>query len=284
MNIIELFENAGIYTENLKAFSADDVAKAKQQFENERAQNPGIDANLADNLILAMNEFPRELLFISRNRILYNFLANRNYSRNRFTSDVYISATNEEIKSFIAKFLAKDLDLIFDPLLEKNKFENINDFLIVKEYLPQNSIDNLGRKVGDKLDQVIGIIAANPSMSEGTFKIEFLKYRSFYDLVSHFRSEENDEKIKEIYDKMRSLIVLSSVRNEFLDPMISAMSNYKAVDYKLSKIFQDHKERVEALIEKHAAKESSGMSTWSIIAIIVVVIRLIMLMARLGRA
>lgn len=284
MNIIELFENAGIYTENLRTFTSEDTVKAKQQFDIERSQNPNIDPNLADHLILGMNEFPRELLFISRNRILYNFFAKKNYSRNRFSSDVHISATILEVQAFIERFLAKDLELFFDQDLAKNKFENIDDLLIVKEYLPQSSLNSLSRKVTDKLSEVIRIIDANPSLSEGTFKIEFLRYRSFYDLVSHFRSEENDQKIKEIYDKMRSLIVLASVRNEFLDPMISAMSNYKAVDYKLLKIFQDHKERVQALLDKHEAKESSGMSTWSIIALIVVVIRLIMFMARLGRA
>lgn len=284
MNIIELFENAGIYTENLRTFTPNDTVKVRKQFENERAQNPNLEANIADNLILAMNEFPRELLFISRNRILYNFFSKKNYSRNRFTSDVIISATHQEIKSFIDKFLSKDLDLFFEKDLAQNKFENIDDLLIVKEYLPQNSLDRLSRKVTAKLDSVISIIDANPSLSNGTDQIDFLKYRSFYVLLSQFRSEENDQKIKQIYDKVRSLIVLASVRNQFLDPMISAMSNYKAVDYQLSKIFQDHKDRVEALVQKHAAKESSGMSTWSVIAIIVVVIRLILLLARLGRA
>jgi len=284
MNIIELFENAGIYTENLREFTSDDVVKVKKQFEFERSQNHNVEANLADNLIVVIDEFPRELLFISRNRILYNFFAKKNYSRNRFNSDVSVSVTKDEVQSFIEKFLSKDLELFYDQNLAQNRFDSIDDLLIVKEYLPQSSLDSLSQKVTAKLDSIISIIDANPSLSNGTDKIEFLKYRSFYVLISHFRSEENDQRIRQIYDKVRSLIVVASVRNEFLDPMISAMSNYKAVDYKLLKIFMDHKERVEALVEKHAAKESSGMSTWSIIAIIVVVLRLILMMARMARS
>jgi hypothetical protein len=283
MNIIELFENAGIYTENLRHFTTEDTVKVKKQFEFERTQNPNIEANLADNLILATNEFSRELLFISRNRILYNFFAKKNYSRNRFNSDVLVSVTREEVQLFIEKFLSKDLEVFYDHNLAQNRFDTIDDLLIVKEYLPQSSLNSLSQKVTAKLDSIISIIDANPSLSNGTDKIEFLKYRSFYVLISHFRSEEIDERIRQIYDKVRSLIVVASIRNEFLDPMISAMSNYKAVDYKLLKIFTDHKERVDALIEKNAAKESSGMSTWSVIAIIVVVIRLILLMARMAR-
>lgn len=283
MNIIELFENAGIYTENLRHFTKEDTVKIKKQFEFERTQNPNIEANLSDNLILATNEFSRELLFISRNRILYNFFAKKNYSRNRFNSDVLVSVTTEEVQLFIEKFLSKDLEVFYDHNLAQNRFDTIDDLLIVKEYLPQSSLNSLSQKVTAKLDSIISIIDANPSLSNGTDKIEFLKYRSFYVLISHFRSEEVDERIRQIYDKVRSLIVVASIRNEFLDPMISAMSNYKAVDYKLLKIFTDHKERVDALVQKNAAKESSGMSTWSVIAIIVVVIRLILLMARMAR-
>jgi hypothetical protein len=285
MNIIELFEHAGIYTETLKAFTFEDTVKVKNQFETERAQNPNVEANLADNLILAINEFPRELLFISNNRILYNFFARKNYARNRFSSDNAVSVSVEQVKAFIEKFLAKDLETFFDENLAQNKFEIIDDFLSAKEYLPQTSLDSLSQKVSEKLDAVISKIDANPSLSNGTNGIEFLKYRSFYNLISQFSSKENDQKIKTIYDKMRSLIVLASVRNEFLNPMISAMSNYKAADYELARILQDNKDRIEAAaIKEEASSGGGGMSTWSIVVIIVVILRLILLMARLGRA
>lgn len=36
MNIIQLFENAGIYRENLKVFAHEDIDKVKKQFQIER--------------------------------------------------------------------------------------------------------------------------------------------------------------------------------------------------------------------------------------------------------
>lgn len=285
MNIIELFENAGIYRENLSAFSIEDSEKVRKQFEIERSQNPGLDPEIAANLITAINEFPKELLFISNNRILYNFFSRKNYSRNRFISDYAVSVPEENIKAFIDKFLAKDLDKFFEQNLAQNKFDVVDDLLNAKEYLPQNSLDNLGQKLTEKLDFVVNKFDQNPSLSSGAEAIEFIKYRTFYTLVSNFRSEENDKKIRAIYSKMSGSIVSAVVRNEFLEPMVSSMVNYKPIDYELSNTIRSHKDRIDAAKDReYSSGSSSGMSTWSIIAIIIVVIRLILLMARLGRA
>ena len=286
MNIIELFENAGIYRENLSGFSIEDSEKVKKQFEIERSQTPNLDPNVADNLISAINQFPKELLFISNNRILYNFFSRKNYSRNRFITDYSVSVNEENIKSFIDRFLSKDLDAFFDQSIAQNKFDIIDDLLNVKEYLPQNSLDSLDQKLSAKLDFIVNKFDENPSLSSGTETIEFIKYRSFYSLLSHFRSAENDKKIRTIYSKMSGSIVNAGVRNEFLNPMVSSMVNYKPIDYELSNSIRSHKDRIDAENDREYSSSSSsgGMSTWSIIAIVIVVIRLIMLMARLGRA
>ena len=286
MNIIELFENAGIYRENLSGFSIEDSEKVKKQFEIERSQTPNLDPNVADNLISAINQFPKELLFISNNRILYNFFSRKNYSRNRFITDYSVSVNEENIKSFIDRFLSKDLDAFFDQSIAQNKFDIIDDLLNVKEYLPQNSLDSLDQKLSAKLDFIVNKFDENPSLSSGTETIEFIKYRSFYSLLSHFRSAENDKKIRTIYSKMSGSIVSAGVRNEFLNPMVSSMVNYKPIDYELSNSIRSHKDRIDAENDREYSSSSSsgGMSTWSIIAIVIVVIRLIMLMARLGRA
>ncbi|KOP35839.1 hypothetical protein DBB36_01980 [Flavobacterium sp. WLB] len=278
MNIIELIENAGIYKENRSAFSTEDSEKVRKQFEIERSQNPNLDPNLADNLITAFNEFPKEILFISNNRILYNFFARKNYSRNRFITDYSVSVNEENIKSFIGRFLSKDLDTFFDQNIAQNRFD---DLLNVKEYLPQNSLDNLSQKISTKLDFVVNKFDENPSLSSGAETIEFIKYRSFYTLLSHFRSAENDKKIRAIYSKMSGSIVSAGVRNEFLEPMVSSMVNYKPIDYELSNTIRSHKDRIDAAKDREYSSSSSsgGMSTWSI-----VVLRLILLLARLGRA
>lgn len=286
MNIIGLLENAGIYQENRNSFSIEDTEKVRRHFQIERSQNPNLDPALADNLISAINEFPKELLFITNNRILYNFFARRNYSRNRFNTDYSLSVNEENIKTFIDKFLSKDLDAFFDQNIDQNRFDVIDDLLNAKEYLPQNSLDNLSQKLSAKLDFVVNKLDENPSLSAGAENIEFIKYRSFYALLSYFRSEENDKKIRAIYSKISGSIVNAAVRNEFLEPMVNSMVNYKPIDYELSNTIRSHKDRIDAAKEREYSSSSSsgGMSTWSVIVIIIVVLRLILLLARLGRA
>ena len=151
MNIIELFEKATIHIVNQSNFTSNDVVKVKQQLEVERTNNPNLDTNVATNLISAMNENPNELLFISNNRILYNFFAKTNHSRNRFLSDAKINTTNEAVQNFVEKYLNNDLETYFDEKISKNRFEELDDFLTVKEYLPQNSLNKLSTKLAEKL-------------------------------------------------------------------------------------------------------------------------------------
>lgn len=284
MNIIELFENAGIYRENLSEFTVEDTVKAKKQFDIELAQKPGPDPNLANNLILAMNDFSKELLFISNNRRIYNLFAKKNHSRYRFSSDNIVTVSNEDIKAFIDRFLSEDLDLFFDQKMAQNQFEDIDDLLEIKEYLPQNSLDKLNQKISEKFDFILSVMNEGLSVGDDEYmSIYFIRFSSFYLLVSKFRSPEFDTKIRLIYDKMSGSQVKAGVKSMFLNPMIIAMGNYNALDVELDKTLKKNKEAIESIVEKSESR-GSGMSTWSIIAIIIVVIRVILLMARLGRA
>jgi hypothetical protein len=279
MNSIELFENAGIYKESATEFTFDDTVKVQKQFEIERSQNSNIDPNLASNLILAMNEHPKELLFISNNRILYNFFAKKNHSRNRFSSDVVPSVSVDAIKSFINKFLSKDLDAFFDEKMLKNKFDDVEDFLSVKDYLPQNSLDNLKQKLSDKFDTVLDFLEKNPTTTD-TLSFNFIKHRSFYDLLSHFRSPENDEKIQKLLNLMSSMLVSFGIKTEFLNPMMIAMGNYKAVDYNLENLLKSNKDQTIANTQKVSSSGGSSLSIGGGIVAIIIIIRLILLMAR----
>lgn len=279
MNIIELFENAGIYKENATEFTFDDTVKVQKQIEIERSQNPNIDPNLVSNLTLAMNDYPKELLFISNNRVLYNFFSKKNHSRNRFSSDVVPSVSVDAVKSFINKFLSEDLDAFFEEKILKNKFDDVEDFLSVKDYLPQNSLDKLSQKLSDKFDSVLDTLEKNPTAVD-TLSFNFIKHRSFYDLLSHFRSPENDEKIQKLLNLMSSMLVSFGIKIEFLNPMMIAMGNYKAVDYNLVNLLKSNKDQTIANTQKVSSSGRSPISIGGGIVAIIIIIRLILLMAR----
>ena len=282
MNIIELFENSGIYRENLNEFTFDDTVKVQKQFEIERIQNPNLEVSLQQNLTLALNEFPKEMLFISNNRVLYNFFAKKNHSRSRFSSDNAISIDANAIKSFIEKFLMEALDTFFDEKMSQNRFEDIDDFLVVKEYLPQISLNKLRQKISEKCDFVMKTLEENQLLND-TISINFIKHRSFYDLLSQFSSTEIDQKVKSIYEKMSSTLVNFGLKNEFLNSMMISMGNYKAVDTDLAYLLKSNKEQTIANTQKTSSSGSSALSTGGIIAVVIIVIRLILLMIRCNR-
>lgn len=282
MNIIELFEKASIYIENQSGFTFEDTLKVQKQLEVERTNNPNLDTNVATNLILAMNENPNELLFISNNRILYNFFAKTNHSRNRFLSDAKISSSNEAIQNFIEKYLNNDLESYFDEKISKNRFEELDDFLTVKEYLPQNSLNKLSTKLAEKFDTVLDAIEKNPSY-ESFSAFTFIKQRSFYDLLSQFKSVDNDRRVKELLNLMTSTLVSLDIKIGYLNPMMLAMGNYKPVNNDLANLLKSNKDETEVRTQKTSSSSGSSMSTWSVIALVIIVIRLILLMARCSR-
>jgi len=279
MNIIELYENAGIYRENLTEFTFEDTVKIQKQFEIERTHNPNLNPSLQQDLTRAITEFPKELLFISSNRILYNFFAKTNHSRNRFSSDQRVSVNDAAVKSFISTFLSADLDTFFEEKIAQNRFDDVEDFLAVKEYLPESALNKLRQNIDDKFDATLNTITNNPSQ-ESTLSFNFIKHRSFYDLLSHFRSPKNDERIRTLLDTMTSTLVDFNIKSAFLNPMMIAMGNYKAVDNDLASTLKFNKDQTLANTQKVGSSSSSALSTGGTIVLIILVLRIILLMVR----
>lgn len=282
MNSIELFEKSSLYRENLKEFSFDDRVKVQKQFEVERVHNPNLSSSIQQDLLLAMNNFPKELLFISNHRILYNFFAKTNHSRNRFSADNSVSVDIESVKLFIERFLKTDLDAFFEEKIKQNRFEDIDDFLTVKDFLPDSSLQNLSLKLDEKLDRVLDSISKNPSQEE-FFNFIFIRHRSFYHLLSHFRSSKKDKKIQSLLNTMTSTLVNEHIKSIFLHQMMIAMGNYKAVDSDLASTLKFNKDQIIANTQKTSSSSSSALSTGGTIALAIIVIRIILLMIRCSR-
>ena len=277
MNIIELFENANVKN-NTATFTLDDNVKVRKQFEIEKSQNPSLNSNLVSNLILAMTNHPKELSFIANNRILYNFFSRKNLSRDKFNPSA-VSVPSENIKSFINEFLSAHLNTFFNDKMEQNKYDELDDLLQEKERLPQNSIDKLKLKISEKLDSVINQL---DNFDTDVFSLNFLKHRSFYDLLTHFKSTENDEKIKSILSKMNSSMRFVGSQ-EFNDSMMLSMVNYKPVDNDLSITLKNNRDGAITRTQKTATSGSSPMSIGTMIVLGIIVIRLVLVMVRCNR-
>ena len=278
MNSIELFEAAGIYQENATEFVLEDTLKVSKYIDLQKIQNPNLDTTVASNLTEALKNYPNELWFIAYNRILYNFFAKTNHSRGRFSTDRVVSVSNEAIQAFIAKFLLDELDSYFEQKVAQGKFEEIDDFLVVKEYLPQKSLEKLEVKLSEKFDFVLQTLEQNPSVNEA-ISINFIKYRSFYDLLSHFKSPQIDEKIKALLSKFTPFSNFG-IQTEYNNSMKMAMANYKTNDHDLANLLKMNKEDTIARTQKTSYSSSSALTTGGTIALVIIVIRLLLLMVR----
>lgn len=278
MNIIELFEAAGIYQENATEFALEDTLKVSKYMDLQKIQNPNIDATVAASLTEALQDYPNELWFIAYNRILYNFFAKTNHSRGRFSTDRVVSVSNVAIQAFIEKFLQDELDSYFEQKVTQSKFEEIDDFLVVKEYLPQKSLDKLEVKLSEKFDFVLQTLEQNPTVNE-VISINFIKYRSFYDLLSHFKSPEIDEKIKALLSKFTSFTSFG-IQTDYNNSMKMVMANYKTDNHDLANLLKMNKEETIARTQKTSSSSSSALTTGGTIALVIIVIRLILLMVR----
>ena len=116
--------------------------------------------------------------------------------------------------------------------------------------------------------------------SEDVLSFNFIKHRSFYDLLSHFRSNENDKRVKQLLAIMTSTLVSFGIKSEFINPMMISMGNYKAVDNDLASTLKFNKDQTVANTQKTSSSSSSALSTGGTIALVIIVIRLILLMVR----
>jgi hypothetical protein len=224
MNIIQLFTVLDLKRDQILQFDSNDFIRIEKKINFEKKTNSEIDSNAGEKLIFALKQHKEELLFVLSNRVLFNFFTHSNLSKNHFSSyNGFVS--DEKIKPFISLFLADDLISFFSFKLSKNTNDDLEelDFLLdLKEYFPEDILLKMSSLVFSKLDFAISQMAVG---SNDFSNIDYIKFRSFYDLLSHFRAVETDNKIR----KLLSLVVEYYTKKdnlEFFTSVIQSMAYY----------------------------------------------------------
>lgn len=228
MNIIELLDQQYLNKTTASASNEIDFAAVLHQLEVEKITNSMVDTALLSQLIEVIKNYKEELQFVVNNRILFNFFTKKDLPTNSFPAD-NISVSDDRIKLFIGTFLYQDLDLYLDQCISQHNFEELNRFMTVQKYFPENSNAFLLEKTYTKMDFAIEILSiANTDLS----KVQFVKKISFYDFLSHFRSPELDEKVELLLDKVLSIFAVNR-QSEFAGSTIVSMYNYNPVGTEL---------------------------------------------------
>lgn len=276
MNIIELFEELKIEKSNILLFSAEDIIRIEKQVNVEKRINPDIDVNVANNLILALKEYRRELYFVVSNRILYNLFSKKNYSRHSFPSPQK-EHDSSAIQAFITQFLNDDLVLFFDQNLSQNKFDAISDIFDFKDCFPEDALFQLSKKLNGKIDFILVNLSQNNYSSKSA--IEYIQFRSFYVLLSYFSSIEMDEKIRSLVNIVSNRYNANKL-SDFFITSISAMAGYVAYDSSLNAVLVGNRDAVLSNTNDSESSSSSGLSARTIIFIVIALIKILVLCSR----
>jgi hypothetical protein len=236
MNVIELFESLKIDRKALFHFEKNDLIRLEKQINVEKKINPEIDTNVASNLILALNSHKEAFNFIVNNQILYNFFAKKNHPKNHF----YPAINNlpvDEVKVFIEQFLEDDFLLFFNKEIGLNKFKDLSVLLECKFYLPESLLFKIKNRVLGKLEFAVGELKKSPIDKN---KIQYIKDKQFYFLLSHFSSSDVDWKLNSLIGAAVDLFNRNRLK-DFLKQVLVAMSYYNAVDEQIIKILKSNK-------------------------------------------
>jgi hypothetical protein len=276
MNIIQLFSLLDIKRDQILELGTEDYIRIEKKINFEKKINPEVDANTSKNLIAALKQYKEELLFIVSNRIFFNFFTHNNFSKNHFLN-YNGTVSDEKVKHFIALFLADDLISFFSLKLAKswNEYlEELDLLLHLKRYFPEEIIYKMSLLVFSKLDFAVSQLAVLNTTEFSN--ISYIKYRTFYDLLSHFTSVELDQKMGNLL-----LLVVRSYRKKtnivFFTSIIESMAFYNAFSENMNKALVKNRDLLFGLRE-----DPENEKMHSSIKIIIVVVVLLIVFHKLG--
>ena len=271
MNIIQLFSLLDLKSDQILKFGTEDYIRIEKKINFEKKISSGIHANAGENLIAALKEYKEELLFIISNRVLFNFFTHNNFSKDFFLN-YNLTVSDEKIKHFIALFLVEDLISFFSLKLSKSTYENLEelDFLLdLKRYFSEEIIYKMSLLAFSKLDFAVSKLSVMKKGSEVS-AISYIKYRTFYDLLSHFTSVELDKRISELL----SLVIKFYKKNiniQFFTSVIQSMAFYKAFNESINDTLVKNRDGVSVFREDVDNVEASPIMK-IILAVICVLI------------
>ena len=258
MNIFSLFEALQFDKSAFQDLSNDTILHFEKEILEKNAHI--IDAKLTNDLLLAVKNYSNEFLFVINTRDWYNYFAQTNYSRNEFPFQ-YSSTTNEEkMRDFVILFLEPSLTLFSTQNIEQNQFEGLAKLLENKSFITEKVLANWNMHAMDKMGFALARIRETVNQSAD---ISYIKNRSFYDFLSHFKSIELDEKVRLLSFKMDKIYKRNN-RLALAHETLFALSYYQSFEEDLKSELLQHRSKVEY---KKANSSSSSIEFRKILSV-----------------
>jgi len=257
MNLLAFFESLGIGRESLTDLDENGLIRIEKQVHLQRKLNPDIDMNLANAMISALRQDGPAFRFVLENRRLFNFFTGKLYPQRDFNPQ---DVEEQVVQDFIGKYLQDDLLLAIDRMLIANQYESLDDILEEKAYFPEEVQFTITKKLLTKIDFGIGRMIAKQYEA-----IQFLKFRTFYNCLSHLTSVDTDKKINTLLDVTADQY--NAKKNaSFASGVMIAMSNYRTDDEELSRVLVSN----HAIMTSSNGKSGTGFNmNWRIVFFVV---------------
>ena len=255
MNIITLLESVSLDKSKIGSFSREEYTQIKKLLVAHRENDFDIQDSDIAQLLKAIKSYAEPFQSVLNNRVLYNFFAQKEYSRNYFT-DKFTAVEPEKVKVFLQLFFGQELISFFSQNLEANQFEEISRLAEADNYFPENLSFMLQQHSLDKLDDAIA--ALKPPYGN-LFEVLYIKDPYFFTFLSHIKNEHIEQRVKDLSDLITN-VYKQDYNSELANKTFLAMNKYIAFDADFIKIIKSNKDIADAKFEAHIPKKRN--LTW----------------------
>ncbi len=266
MNIIEIASLLSVDTTQIGSFTKADFAEMESRLEIERQNHPNLTDESISIFLMALKKQPKPFQAVMNNRALFNFFAQKNYSKKQFQAE-----TEDQdavvIKAFVQTFLANSLHpFVFDKI-QANDFQEIALLMEAHDLLPDSISERIFFYAKEKLD------LANKTLKPpfGDFsKILFIKDANFYTFLNGLKNQELEEKFKTFFNTVMNLYIADKT-SELAKRTFTAMKNYEALDEQLSKNIGTLKESAEINYKPFAVNRRKYYWIYAVVGLFILI-------------
>lgn len=237
MNIIQLFEILTIDKSRIGSLTSDDFSTIDNLLTAEKERNDLISDISITNLLNALKYHSESFRAIFENRVLYNFFANKDKSRDSFKPENECNDV-EKNKTFIGLFFGSEIKTLFNTSFEENQFYNASILAEAFPYFPDTISNYLQFEAKQRLEFAHSKLI--PPYSDLS-KLEYIKDTNFYAFLSKIKTPELEEKLHSVLELLIN-VFNQNTYSELAGKAFSAMGSYVAFDANLAekiRIYRD---------------------------------------------
>ena len=266
MNIIEIAVLLSVEPIQMDSFTKVDFTEMESRLEMEKQNHTDLTDESISKFFTALKNQPKPFRAVMNNRALFNFFAQKNYSKKQFQSETE-DQDAAAIKVFIQAYLSDSLNpFVFDKIAA-NDFQEIALLVEAHEFLPDAFSERILFYAKEKLD------LANKTLKPpfGDFsKILFIKDANFYIFLNGLKNEDLEEKVKVFFNTVMNMFMADKT-SELAKRIFTAMKNYEALDEQLSKNIGMLKESAEISYKPFAVNRRKYYWIYAVVGLFILI-------------